>query len=257
MVGARTTVFGAAFVAIVSRAIGTTLAITTAWLRGEVRRVRVRRESTCSSRSPASCWRSWRPLCSGRACSRPALALAIAYSPYVARVLRGAALKERAMAYIAALEVQGFGAWRLCVRAPAPQHQQPHRRAGHDPVRLRHGRPGRDLVPRPRRAAAPGRLGRHGLRGQDRASCRATRSCRCPPCCASCVVVGRQLPRRPARRLLEGRAPMSSACSRSPDLTCRPEDGLGPREVHHRHVAVRSPRARRWAWSASPARASR
>ena len=49
-----------------------------------------------------------------------ALALSIAYSPYVARVLRGAALKERAMTYIAALEVQGFGAWRLCVRHLLP-----------------------------------------------------------------------------------------------------------------------------------------
>ena len=48
------------------------------------------------------------------------LALALAYSPYVARVLRGAALKERSMTYIAALEVQGFGAWRLCVRHLLP-----------------------------------------------------------------------------------------------------------------------------------------
>ena len=35
------------------------------------------------------------------------IALAIAYTPYVARVLRGAALRERAQPYIAALEVQG------------------------------------------------------------------------------------------------------------------------------------------------------
>ena len=48
------------------------------------------------------------------------LALAVAYSPYLARVLRGAALKERAMAYVAALEVQGFGAWRLCLRHLLP-----------------------------------------------------------------------------------------------------------------------------------------
>jgi ABC-type dipeptide/oligopeptide/nickel transport system permease subunit len=36
-----------------------------------------------------------------------AIALAVAYMPYVARVLRGAALKERSQPYVAALEVQG------------------------------------------------------------------------------------------------------------------------------------------------------
>ena len=35
------------------------------------------------------------------------IALAVAYTPYVARVLRGAALKERSQPYVAALEVQG------------------------------------------------------------------------------------------------------------------------------------------------------
>ena len=38
--------------------------------------------------------------------------------------------------------------------APDPEHRAADRRAGHDPVRLRDGRPGRDLVPRPRRPAA-------------------------------------------------------------------------------------------------------
>jgi peptide/nickel transport system permease protein len=44
------------------------------------------------------------------------IALAIAYTPYIARVLRSAALRERARDYIAALEVQGIRATVICIR---------------------------------------------------------------------------------------------------------------------------------------------
>lgn len=44
------------------------------------------------------------------------IALAIAYTPYIARVLRSAALRERARDYIAALEVQGIRATVICVK---------------------------------------------------------------------------------------------------------------------------------------------
>ena len=43
-------------------------------------------------------------------------ALAIAYTPYIARILRSAALRERSRDYIAALEVQGVGAVSICLR---------------------------------------------------------------------------------------------------------------------------------------------
>src|SRR6185369_3998958 len=43
-----------------------------------------------------------------------------AYTPYIARVLRGAALRERAREYIAACEVQGIGALAICARHLAP-----------------------------------------------------------------------------------------------------------------------------------------
>ena len=44
------------------------------------------------------------------------IALSIAYTPYIARVLRSAALRERARDYVAALEVQGIRASVICVR---------------------------------------------------------------------------------------------------------------------------------------------
>jgi peptide/nickel transport system permease protein len=48
------------------------------------------------------------------------LALAVAYTPYVARVLRGAALRERSQQYVAALEVQGASAFSICLRHLIP-----------------------------------------------------------------------------------------------------------------------------------------
>jgi len=49
-----------------------------------------------------------------------AISLSIAYMPYVARVLRGAALRERSQPYVAALEVQGASASSICLRHLIP-----------------------------------------------------------------------------------------------------------------------------------------
>jgi peptide/nickel transport system permease protein len=56
----------------------------------------------------------------GSSLTAAAIALAVAYTPYVARVLRGAALRERAQPYISALEVQGLPAPAICARHLAP-----------------------------------------------------------------------------------------------------------------------------------------
>jgi peptide/nickel transport system permease protein len=119
MVGARTTLLGAAFVALIAVVVGTGLAITTAWFGGKI-------DATVSAgldvlfAFPGILLAVVAAAVFGPSLFSAGIALAIAYSPYVARVLRGAALKERSMMYIAALEVQGFGAWRLCVRHLLP-----------------------------------------------------------------------------------------------------------------------------------------
>ncbi len=56
----------------------------------------------------------------GAGLTAAATALAIAYMPYVARVLRGAALRERGQPYVAALEVQGASATSICLRHILP-----------------------------------------------------------------------------------------------------------------------------------------
>jgi peptide/nickel transport system permease protein len=50
----------------------------------------------------------------------PAVALVIVYVPYVARVVRSAALRERQLSYVRALTVQGVGAWQICLRHMLP-----------------------------------------------------------------------------------------------------------------------------------------
>jgi peptide/nickel transport system permease protein len=119
LVGARTSIFGAAAVAIVSVTIGAALAVTTAWFGGKID-AGVSVVIDVVFAFPGILLAILAAAVLGPSLFSAALALSIAYSPYVARVLRGAALKERAMAYIAALEVQGFGAWRLCVRHMLP-----------------------------------------------------------------------------------------------------------------------------------------
>jgi peptide/nickel transport system permease protein len=56
----------------------------------------------------------------GPGLTAPTLALAIAYTPYIARVLRGAALRERAREYVDACEVQGLSAIAICARHLIP-----------------------------------------------------------------------------------------------------------------------------------------
>lgn len=119
LVGARTTIVGAGFVAIVAIVIGTTLAVVTAWFGGKID-AGVSAGLDVVFAFPGILLAVLAAAVFGPSLLSAALALSIAYSPYVARILRGAALKERAMTYIAALEVQGFGAWRLCVRHLLP-----------------------------------------------------------------------------------------------------------------------------------------
>jgi peptide/nickel transport system permease protein len=119
MVGARTTVLGAAFVALVAVVAGSALAVTTAWFGGRVDTV-VSAGLDILFAFPGILLAVLSAAVFGPGLLSAGLALAVAYSPYLARVLRGAALKERAMAYVAALEVQGFGAWRLCLRHLLP-----------------------------------------------------------------------------------------------------------------------------------------
>ncbi len=229
MVGARTSLLGPLVVVAFAIALGTVIAVATAWKGG--------RFDTLASTGldilfafPGILLAVLAAAVFGRGLTAAALALSVAYMPYVARVVRSAAIRERNQQYIAALEVQGFSGFAVCMRHLVPNVLPIDRRPGHHPVRLRDGRPGRDLVHRPGRAAAAARLGRDGAGGPKRcagqaippslwprasassslwwrstcwvsvSSKTATRSVRCPTC-PTCL--------RPA----------PSSCSRSRELS--------------------------------------
>ena len=88
LAGARTSMAGPFLVVLVSMAAGSALAVAAAVF--------------------------------GAGLTAPTLALAIAYTPYIARVLRGAALRERAREYVDACEVQGLSAVAICARHLIP-----------------------------------------------------------------------------------------------------------------------------------------
>jgi len=119
LAGARTSLLGPLAVVILCMLAGTVLAVTAAWRKGAV-------DATISSgldimfAFPGILLAVLAAAVFGAGLLAAAIALAIAYTPYVARVLRGAALKERSQQYVAALEVQGASATTICMRHLIP-----------------------------------------------------------------------------------------------------------------------------------------
>lgn len=119
LVGARSSMLGAFIVTAVAIVAGSALAVVAAWRRGWT-------DSIISSGSdlvfafPGLLLAVLGAAVFGPSQWSAALALAVAYTPYVARIVRGAALRERCLPYIEALEVQGSSAWSIGVRHLIP-----------------------------------------------------------------------------------------------------------------------------------------
>ncbi len=119
LVGARTSMVGPLAVVVLCVAVGTVLAVSAAWRRGAY-------DAFVSSgldilfAFPGILLAILAATVFGAGLVAATLALSIAYTPYVARVLRGAALRERSQQYVAALEVQGASALSICLRHLIP-----------------------------------------------------------------------------------------------------------------------------------------
>jgi peptide/nickel transport system permease protein len=119
LAGAQTSMIGPLAVVAISLLAGVALAVTSAWRRGAV-------DATISAglgivfAFPGILLAVLSTAVFGAGLPAAAIALAVAYVPYVARVLRGAALKERSQPYVAALEVQGVPGWAICVKHIIP-----------------------------------------------------------------------------------------------------------------------------------------
>ena len=119
LVGARTSMLGPLAVVIGSMAAGVLLAVTAAWRRGASDAV-ISSGLDILFAFPGILLAVLAAAVFGAGLTAAAIALAVAYTPYVARVLRGAALKERSQPYVAALEVQGASAVSICFRHLIP-----------------------------------------------------------------------------------------------------------------------------------------
>lgn len=117
--GARPTLLGPVLVIAVSAVIGTALAITAAWCGGWVDSV-VSRVLDVLFAVPGIVFALVAVAVMGPGLTPVVLGLTVAYTPYVARVVRGAALRERALPYIAAAWVQGRPSLTICVRHLLP-----------------------------------------------------------------------------------------------------------------------------------------
>jgi len=119
LAGARTSMLGPLAVVIVSMMAGLVLAVTSAWRRGATDAV-ISSGLDILFAFPAILLAVLTTAVFGAGLLAASLALSVAYMPYVARVLRGAALRERSRPYVAALEVQGASASSICLRHLLP-----------------------------------------------------------------------------------------------------------------------------------------
>src|ERR1700678_667024 len=119
LAGAQSSMAGPLAVVVISLALGIALAVTSAWKRGAV-------DATVSAgldilfAFPGILLAVLATAVFGPGLVAASIALSISYVPYVARVLRGAALKERGQPYVAALEVQGASGPSICLRHIVP-----------------------------------------------------------------------------------------------------------------------------------------
>jgi peptide/nickel transport system permease protein len=119
LVGARTSMIGPLAVTVICMSLGSLLAVTAAWRGGAFDAV-ISSGLDIVFAFPGILLAVLAAAVFGAGLVAPVLALSVAYTPYVARVLRGAALRERAQQYVAALEVQGASAIAICLRHLIP-----------------------------------------------------------------------------------------------------------------------------------------
>jgi len=119
LAGARTSMLGPFAVMVISVTVGTSLAVWAAWLGGMFDTV-VSAMLDVLFAFPGILLAVIAAAVFGPSLLAASIALSVAYTPYVARVLRGAALRERAQQYVAALEVQGFPGRIICLRHLVP-----------------------------------------------------------------------------------------------------------------------------------------
>jgi peptide/nickel transport system permease protein len=119
IIGARISLLGPLLVVLGATAIGTAVAITSAWKGGWVDTT-IARGLDVVFAFPGLLLAILAVTFFGVGLTAPVIALAIAYVPYIARVVRSAALRERRLGYIESAMTQGSSGWSICRRHLLP-----------------------------------------------------------------------------------------------------------------------------------------
>ncbi|MEV6250780.1 ABC transporter permease [Streptomyces sp. NPDC051742] len=117
--GARTGLLGPLLVVTVSTLLGTLIGVVAAWRGGWADTVLSRSMDTVFA-IPGLLLAILLVTVVGSGMTAPVIAMAVAYTPYVGRLVRGIARQEKARPYIEAYRVQGWSGWTVCVRHLLP-----------------------------------------------------------------------------------------------------------------------------------------
>jgi peptide/nickel transport system permease protein len=109
--GARLSLLGPALVTVLSTTLGTAVAIAGTWIGGAFDRVMARFMDTLFA-FPGLLFAVLAVVAFGTGLTAPVIALSIAYTPYIARVIRAASVHQRQLPYIEACQLLGFSSWR-------------------------------------------------------------------------------------------------------------------------------------------------
>ncbi|WP_411110582.1 ABC transporter permease [Streptomyces sp. c-19] len=117
--GARTGLLGPLLVVTVSTLLGTLIGVVAAWRGGWADTV-LSRSMDMVFAIPGLLLAILLVTVVGSGMTAPVIAMAVAYTPYVGRLVRGIARQEKARPYIEAYRVQGWSGWTVSVRHLLP-----------------------------------------------------------------------------------------------------------------------------------------
>lgn len=117
--GARLSLLAPTLVVVIATAAGTALGIACVWFGGWFDRVLTRVFDVVFA-FPALLLAILGVVLFGPGLVAPVAALAVAYTPYIARVVRSAALRERHLPYIESCTLAGLSGPRICARHILP-----------------------------------------------------------------------------------------------------------------------------------------
>ncbi|MFD8971134.1 MULTISPECIES: ABC transporter permease [unclassified Streptomyces] len=117
--GARTGLLGPLLVVAVSTLLGTLLGVVAAWRGGWADTI-LSRSMDMVFAIPGLLLAILLVTVLGTGMTAPVIAMAVAYTPYVGRLVRGIARQEKARPYIESYRVQGWSGWTVCLRHLLP-----------------------------------------------------------------------------------------------------------------------------------------